>query len=119
MTAIVSEVSIEAPELRYHRCRWCGTAMGQPRLFCGVCGSTEMDEHVSAGVGTIRRVVRVYRPEHRGDHLRQTCSIHLDEGFKVLATVKDDHPVGTVPEGTRVRFEGVVAGHPAFEFTPC
>jgi uncharacterized OB-fold protein len=116
MTALMTESATEA-ELPYRQCAWCNSAMDQTRIFCPVCGSTEMTQQLSAGNGVIRRVVRTYRPQEPGEPLRQLCSVHLDEGFTVLATVRHDGPF-RVPEGTRVQLDAIVSGHPSVEFTP-
>lgn len=117
MTITIGEVSTAGAELHYLRCRWCGTAMEHTRLFCPVCGSTEADEKTSTGLGNIRRIMRVIRPEHREDEIRQICTVDLEEGFTVMATVRPQQ-MGAVPEGTRVRLRSIGGGHPALEFTP-
>ncbi|WP_037606103.1 Zn-ribbon domain-containing OB-fold protein [Streptacidiphilus rugosus] len=89
-----------APELRYHRCPWCGSATGRAALLCPICGSPELIERTSGGTGTVHRLMT---PRHRGfGEIETQCLVVLDEGFTIQASLDDVLP-GTVPEGTRVR----------------
>ncbi|MBF9068971.1 Zn-ribbon domain-containing OB-fold protein [Streptacidiphilus fuscans] len=98
--APLADLPCDEPELRYHRCPWCGSATGRAALLCPICGCPELVERVSAGTGTVHRVLT---PRHRQFGFYEThCLVVMDEGFTVQASLDDALP-GTVPEGTRVR----------------
>ncbi|MEV4616591.1 hypothetical protein AB0K43_28930 [Kitasatospora sp. NPDC049258] len=85
--------------LRYHRCHWCRSAMPAGCLLCTVCGSSDLAEQRSEGVGTVRRLLR---PTRRGLYPGRPYLVALDEGFTVQAGVIGGLP-GAVPIGARVQ----------------
>ncbi|MEZ0070479.1 putative OB-fold protein [Streptacidiphilus sp. MAP12-20] len=98
-----------APELRYHRCPWCGSATGRAALLCPICGSPELIERTSSGTGIVHRLM-TSRHGQFGE-IETQCLVILDEGFTIQASLNDILP-GTVPEGTRVRLAGPAdSGH--------
>jgi hypothetical protein len=46
-----------AAPLHYLSCRWCGSAAEAGRLLCPVCGASGLVRQISAGVGTVRRLL--------------------------------------------------------------
>ncbi|MEU9133214.1 hypothetical protein AB0D08_34840 [Kitasatospora sp. NPDC048540] len=87
------------PALHYHRCRWCHSAMPAGALLCTVCGSADLTTELSAGTGSVRRLLR---PTRRGLYPGRPYLVALDEGFTVQAGVIGGLP-GAVPVGARVR----------------
>ncbi|WP_371501645.1 OB-fold domain-containing protein [Kitasatospora sp. NBC_00374] len=85
--------------LRYHLCHWCHSAMPAGSLLCTVCGSADLAEQLSAGAGTVRRLLR---PTRRGLYPGRPYLVALDEGFTVQAGVIGGLP-GAVPIGARVQ----------------
>ncbi|MEU8874755.1 zinc ribbon domain-containing protein [Streptomyces javensis] len=69
--------------LYFQRCRWCRTAVFR-RLLCPVCGSTDMAEERSDGIGVIHHVTVVGRSAGRP---RAMAIIDMHEGFRLRARV--------------------------------
>jgi uncharacterized protein len=89
-------------ELRFQRCRWCGTSTFR-RSLCPTCASTDLTWERSTGDGV---VVRRHVPaEHN------TSTVTMDEGFTVICRVS-----GTPPEavfaGARVHIVNADAPDP-------
>ncbi|MEV8099717.1 zinc ribbon domain-containing protein [Kitasatospora sp. NPDC085879] len=102
------------PELVFRRCRWCRAATAPVRMLCPVCGSADMEDEVSGGTGTVRRLLPAAR---RGAGEPMPYVVALDEGFTVQAAVTGVMP-GAVPSGARVEL-AVAGGHLiAFRLAP-
>jgi hypothetical protein len=102
MTATATEplgTAVPTAPLRYLSCRWCGTAAEAGRLLCPVCGASGLVERVSAGAGTVRRLLGVIGGR---DTRTQRCTVAMDEGFVARGTVLDVLP-GEIAVGSRVR----------------
>ncbi|WP_181138737.1 Zn-ribbon domain-containing OB-fold protein [Streptomyces sp. Ru73] len=84
--------------LHFQRCRWCHTAAFR-RMLCPACGSTDMAEERSAGIGVIRHVTVVGRREGRP---RAMAVIDMREGFCLRARV-GAVPLDSARIGDRVR----------------
>lgn len=69
--------------LYFQRCRWCHTAVFR-RLLCPVCGSTDMAEERSDGIGVIHHVTFVGRSVGKP---RAMAIIDMREGFRLRARV--------------------------------
>jgi len=93
-----ASAAAEGSSLRYRWCRWCRTAAEDSRVLCPVCGSSDMVEAVSAGGGTVRRLLGAIGG--RATH-QQRCVVVMDEGFTARGTVLDVLP-GQVSVGSRV-----------------
>lgn len=93
-----------AGPLLIQRCRWCRMTAYR-RLLCPTCGSTDLDEEHSAGLGVIQRVRVVGR--HTGMP-RTIAVVALEEGVRVHSTV-----IGVAPDivriGDRVSLTATVA----------
>ncbi|MFE9428554.1 hypothetical protein ACFYNO_37045 [Kitasatospora sp. NPDC006697] len=101
--------------LQYRQCRWCSSPTEHFRLLCPVCGSTDMAEQSSAGLGVVRRVGAVVRSEFLEHRIRQSCAVTLDEGLTIAAVVTASR-YEVVPVGTRVRLAAVCGEGEAVEF---
>lgn len=86
-------------ELRFQRCRWCGTPSFR-RSICPTCASTDMMWERSSGEGVL---VRRHIPASRN-----TSTVTMDEGFTVVCRVSGIPPEA-VPTGARVHIVSVVA----------
>ncbi|MEV6108340.1 hypothetical protein AB0M28_27050 [Streptomyces sp. NPDC051940] len=89
-------------ELHLQRCRWCGNAVVGSCLLCPSCGSTDLLQELSGGLGTIRRHVPVPR---RGTQPRLLAVVELREGARLKSRVDGVLPE-MAPVGTQVRFVG-------------
>ncbi|NEB76672.1 hypothetical protein G3I40_15790 [Streptomyces sp. SID14478] len=69
--------------LLFQRCRWCRTPSFR-RVLCPACGSGELDEERSAGLGVVRSVKVVRR--HATAPLA-VAVVELAEGVRIRATV--------------------------------
>ncbi|MEV6211587.1 zinc ribbon domain-containing protein [Kitasatospora sp. NPDC051914] len=87
-----------AVELVFRRCRWCRAATAPVRMLCPVCGSADLEDEVSGGTGTVRRLLPAAR---RGPGEPMPYMVALDEGFTVQAAVTGALP-GAVQAGARV-----------------
>ncbi|WP_354643674.1 Zn-ribbon domain-containing OB-fold protein [Kitasatospora camelliae] len=85
-------------ELHYRRCEWCNSATASTHMLCPVCGSADLAPALSAGAGTVQRLLR---PSRRGPLPGRPYLVTLDEGFSVPAGVVGGLP-GAVPIGARV-----------------
>jgi hypothetical protein len=93
--------------LRYRRCRWCQSAMEHSRVLCPVCAGTDLDEEISAGFGTVSRVGAAVRTEDQWRyHIRQPCTVLLDEGFALPAVLSADQYAAVAP-GARGRVHAI------------
>jgi uncharacterized protein len=79
-------------ELRFQRCRWCGTPVFR-RSLCPTCASTDLKWELSAGTGV---VVRRNIPA-----ALSTSIITMDEGFSLVCRVSGTPPEA-VSAGARV-----------------
>ncbi|MBP8531736.1 Zn-ribbon domain-containing OB-fold protein [Streptomyces sp. MK37H] len=69
--------------LYFQRCRWCHTSVFR-RLLCPACGSTDMAEERSDGIGVIHHVTVVGRSVGKP---RAMAIIDMHEGFRLRARV--------------------------------
>ena len=84
--------------LYFQRCRWCRTPVFR-RLLCPACGSTDMAEQRSDGIGVIRRVTVVGRGTGKP---RAMAVIDMCEGFRLHARVSAV-PLARACAGAQVR----------------
>ncbi|AGP61194.1 Zn-ribbon domain-containing OB-fold protein [Streptomyces rapamycinicus] len=84
--------------LYFQRCRWCHTSVFR-RLLCPVCGSTDMAEERSDGIGVIHHVTVVGRSTGKP---RAMAIIDMDEGFRLRARVSAV-PLARACVGAQVR----------------
>ncbi|MFG2819703.1 hypothetical protein ACGFX4_09775 [Kitasatospora sp. NPDC048365] len=89
------------PVVPYQRCRWCRTPHSGQRLLCGTCGSTDLDDAYSPGLG---RIVRLTEASRRHGRPKHRCLVAVDEGFTVPAVAHGLLP-GDIHLGLRVRLE--------------
>jgi hypothetical protein len=116
LQTLTPEAPVDDPAvLHYRLCRWCSSPTERFRLLCPVCGSTDMTELSSAGVGVVRRVGAVVRTELLEHRIRQNCAITLDEGLTIPAVVTASR-YEVIPVGTRVRLHAVGGAREAAEF---
>jgi uncharacterized OB-fold protein len=90
--------------LTYRRCRSCGAAVFFVRAHCPRCGSFDVDDEVSNGLGTIYSCTVVRRDGQPGFRDRTpyvTALVDLDEGFRILTEIATDD-VDAVRIGQRV-----------------
>jgi uncharacterized OB-fold protein len=67
----------------FQRCRWCRTPSFR-RVLCPACGSGELDEERSAGLGVVRCVKVVRRTSGAP---QAVAVVELEEGVLVRSTV--------------------------------
>ena len=82
-------------ELRFQRCRQCGTFRHVPREICADCGSFDWDWVKSSGRGTVFTwtvVARALHPAFIGDEPYAPVVIEMEEGVRVLGQVLDCPP---------------------------
>ena len=84
--ATVYNEGLAAGKLRYQRCADCGRAVFFPRVACPHCGAARLEWSDSNGVGTVYSTT-VTR-SRSGDY--NVALIDLDEGFRMMCTVRDD-----------------------------
>lgn len=102
-------------------CRACDHAIWYPKVFCGQCGSLDVEWREASGFGSLYSHSCVHRGE--GPY-RETGSfvlalVDLDEGPRVLTNIVDADPAALVV-GQRVRAVFHPAGDAAalVRFTP-
>jgi uncharacterized OB-fold protein len=103
--ATVYNDGLASGRLRYQRCGNCGKAVFFPRVACPHCGTARLEWADSAGVGTVYSTTTTR--SRSGDY--NVALIDLDEGFRMMCTVRDDldreiriddRVVAVVPPGT-------------------
>lgn len=90
--------------LTYRRCRSCHAAIFFVRSHCPRCGSFDLDDEVSGGVGTIYSCTVVRRDGQPGFKDRTpyvAALVDLDEGIRILTEIVTDD-VDAVRIGQRV-----------------
>jgi len=90
-------------ELRFVRCRSCGTPDFPAAPFCRTCQSEDLRWETGAGLGTIYSWTVVRRPA-TPDLVTPyaPCIVELDEGYSMLTNVVDAD-VTEIAVGLRVR----------------
>ncbi|MEV6175151.1 hypothetical protein AB0L99_44015 [Streptomyces sp. NPDC051954] len=84
--------------LYFQRCRWCQTSVIHC-LLCPACGSTDLAEERSGGIGVIQHVTVVGRSV--GKH-RAIAIVEMSEGFHVRERVSAV-PLNLARVGAQVR----------------
>lgn len=82
-------------ELRFQRCRACGTWRHVPREMCAACGAWEWEWARSTGRGTVFTwtvVARALHPAFQQDTPYAPAVIAMDEGIRLLSQVVDCAP---------------------------
>lgn len=105
-------------ELRFQRCRRCGTAQRMPRALCESCQHGDLAWMVSAGAGRILSYTVVHRAPSaafRDDVPYVIALVDMDEGFRLMVNMDHD-PVASPAIGQPVRIgfrtvEGVSLPH--------
>jgi uncharacterized protein len=90
--------------LVYQQCADCGAVPFYPRAVCPSCWSSALVEKTSAGHGAVHSFTTQYRPGGPGfaDDVPYTLVlVDLDEGFRVLADLRD-FPVESLAVGLPV-----------------
>jgi uncharacterized OB-fold protein len=108
--------------LLYQQCADCGAVPSYPRAACPSCWSSALAEKTSAGRGVVHSFTTQHRPGGRGfaaDVPYTLVLVDLDEGFRVLADLRDG-PQGTVAVGLPVEaiFEEAAPGLALPRFRP-
>jgi len=78
--------------LMFQQCESCGAVPNYPRSVCPTCWSPALQERTSAGHGIVYSFTTQYRPGAPGfaDEVPYTLAlVELDEGFRVLADLRD------------------------------
>lgn len=100
-------------ELRFQRCRDCGTWRHVPREMCAACGSWQWEWAVSSGRGTVFTwtvIARALHPAFQNDAPYAPVVIEMDEGVRLLSQVVDCPPDQlTIGMPVEVVFEDVTA----------
>ncbi|WP_316745964.1 OB-fold domain-containing protein [Streptomyces sp. MK7] len=106
-----------SPPLVFQRCRWCHTPSFR-RVLCPACGSGELDEERSAGMGVVRSI-RVVRQASAAP--QAVAVVELEEGVRVRSVVLGGKcGPGGVFVGARVELTtaaGSSAHRPTFRLT--
>lgn len=101
----------KARELRFQRCRACGTWRHVPREICAECGSWDWEWARSSGEGTVftwTTVARALHPAFRDDCPMAPVVVELEEGVRLLSLVVDCPPEDLeIGMPVRVCFEDV------------
>ncbi|WP_022669660.1 Zn-ribbon domain-containing OB-fold protein [Hippea alviniae] len=82
-------------ELRFKKCKTCGTVLWPPSIACPKCHSTEFETIVSKGKGRIYSfaVYRVAFDEYFKDKIPYVVGIvELDEGIHFLSNIVNCEP---------------------------
>jgi uncharacterized protein len=85
-------------ELAFQRTR-DGTAVFFPRLAAPRSGETDLQWHVSAGLGTVHAATTIHP---KGEPAYNVSLIDMDEGFRLMSRV-EGVDAGSVRIGMRVR----------------
>ena len=94
-------------ELRYQRCTACAQAQFPPRGACTRCGGP-LAWAVSAGRGSIHSHTRVERAPSaafKADLPYVLVLVDMDEGFRLLLTLREPNAAPTIGQRVRVVFE--------------
>jgi uncharacterized OB-fold protein len=78
-----------------------GLAFFYPRVVQPQTGNTDLEWSISGGLGRVYATTTV---RHRGAEPHNVSMIEMDEGFRLMSTVKDVNP-DEVRVGMRVRVE--------------
>ncbi len=93
---------MDAPSpLHYQRCGACDAAIHPPRPLCPRCGSRDLAFAESGGAGTVYSTSDV----HTREETYNVSLVDLDEGYRVMSTVRVGVAIGTRVRG-RVDEEG-------------
>ena len=84
--ATVYNEGLAEGRLRYQRCGACGRAVFFPRVACPHCGAAKLEWSDSKGIGTVYSTTMTR--SRSGDY--NVALIDLDEGFRMMCTVRDD-----------------------------
>jgi len=100
--------------LTFQRCAACGHVQFPARPFCTRCRAVGPVEERSAGLGAIHSYTIVHRaptPAFKDDVPYVIALVDLDEGFRLMANLRDC-PLGDARIGLRVRvfFEPLAGG---------
>ena len=94
-------------EVRYQHCAACARAQFPPRGACAHCGGP-LAWAVSAGRGSIHSYTRVARAPSaafKADLPYVMLLVDMDEGFRLLLTLRDPQAEATIGQRVRVVFE--------------
>ena len=98
----VYQAHLREGRLAYQYSPTAGKAVFYPRVVCPYTGETTLEWRVSQGRGTVYSNTVVHR---RGEEPYNVTLIDMDEGFRLMSTVKDAS--GPVAIGAAVRLSGV------------
>lgn len=79
-------------QLHVQRCVDCEAAIYPPRVLCHRCGSAALDWRPVAGEGTVYSVTELHS---RSGRSHAVALIDMVEGFRMMATVPLDTPIGS------------------------
>ena len=101
--------AVKRGELTYQRCDACQAVVFTPRQHCPACGSDDLSQHTSQGLGTVYTysVVRQNRNPRFSDLGAYAIAyVDLDEGFRMLTGIVGvADPTKGIRCGMRVRVE--------------
>src|SRR6185295_1833892 len=82
-------------QLRFQRCRGCGTWRHVPREMCAACGSWEWEWAPSSGRGTVftwTTIARALHPAFQADTPYAPVVVEMEEGVRLLSQMVDCPP---------------------------
>jgi uncharacterized OB-fold protein len=103
-------------DISFQSCRACNAIQYFRRSFCAACGSTDLDDKVSSGEGTVYAtslVLRAGTPEAREHVPYNIVLIDTAEGFRMMAHGASDLVIGDKVKARYARFTGRIV--PFFE----
>ena len=104
-------------------CNVCNRPIWYPKLFCGECGSLDVEWREASGLGTLYSHTEVHRGEgpYRDVGSYVLALVDLDEGVRMLTNIVDAKPSSLfVGQRLQVVFDdaGESAALPRFSPTP-
>jgi uncharacterized OB-fold protein len=98
-------------QLRFQRCKGCGTWRHVPREICAECSSWDWEWSESSGRGRVftwTTVTRALHPAFRDDCPMAPVVVELEEGVRLLSQIVDCPPEElTIDMPVQVVFEDV------------
>jgi uncharacterized OB-fold protein len=95
--------------ITYQSCRACGAIQYFRRSFCAGCGSSDLDDKVASGEGTVYAssvVLRAGTPEARAHVPYNIVLVDTAEGFRMMAHGANDLVIGDRVTARYAEFTG-------------